>query len=1205
MSTTATEQLEVEVVQCVEESDHERGLNAVPSMRVASSFLDKNSQSHASALTAFGDVIDNCRESNASLLKIEVRTHRGRNLLVVSDNGCGMTEAKVREGLMSIGFTSKDLSTGKHYGFGGKTAIPRIADSCLIFTREDSTRFRTVGLLSTVFSEKAGATETKMPLASWEEHGFNLVGSTMQEVAPLSLHQREASLHYMLETEGCPYPDAKALLQEFERDWGFGPDGQGLAGTRLIMWGIKKDINLKPHVPNDVLVQGPANAANHSRSLRSFCEVLYLKVGDKEVPTMNIELRKVPVEYRDWETYLSDMSTEYLLPKPNPADVAAQFKAEATTPASQTCASEASAFVTMGYARSMQSLVSVLSSRGQQSTLDLDDEEDDEKLKATREETGFFIYHKGRMTRALEKVKLMTKMTGANITSKMRITTLGVGLTGFIKESFLVQTHNKAGYLDSRLFDTLLSHVNLKAKDFLRRYTSPAHGRIMGYVPEGMPEAEAPARQPSADARKEKEKPVILDEEVRMRPINPNDPTVGRVVKAPFSGGRYRLRLPDFTLSERTYLARDLVRTWFNPDTDLQGGMKAAPASLAGCTADVWWLPDSPEDSGGFFNATLHPAEPELGLGDGWFKFVYEVDGFSEYFFIALKPGDATIFAAYRDDGEKLPGGIEFRFASSAIPKVAAAAAELLRPPKPRAAASTASTTNSLLPAVNTLRFGIYENICQGRMERDDIVRKLRGAGWRREDTVTCLGREKRSKVPLWLQEGSTYHLTHNGRECARLAGYGLDATTDMQPGAEVLHRGGEVEEGAEIEVEIEVADIEVEDVEMEDFEEIHEVSVINAAPSAISAGSDAALEAANLTASAETHASPVAVQSASRLPLIPAPSRHSAAEPETDDSVIEVAVQQNSSASSQHTEALLPPPSAESELTAAKAVAPDADSSPALCAAMRVKAKYLASLGPHFRGRNGYGPGRWYEGTIRSVEADGTCSIDYDDGDFEASVLPKYIVPLADEARSAPGSSSGNGQLAATRDADVPGIRPSRVTRRVEDPVASSSWSNDSLVAVTTHSLGNVAAETSVPVARQTADLKEELSVAKRNEAALRSELVDVMQTIVALHGRGGHYDEGAARALAQRAERYLENEAENAHALLPPASSSMNLTLSGSTIATDSMGILEVDELDTGVQSLKDVDELTRSHGNPKKRKEVPTTTPGKARGNKSRKR
>ena len=45
--------------------------------QVAASFLDKNAQAHASALTAFGDVIDNGRESGATSVRIEYRSQVG------------------------------------------------------------------------------------------------------------------------------------------------------------------------------------------------------------------------------------------------------------------------------------------------------------------------------------------------------------------------------------------------------------------------------------------------------------------------------------------------------------------------------------------------------------------------------------------------------------------------------------------------------------------------------------------------------------------------------------------------------------------------------------------------------------------------------------------------------------------------------------------------------------------------------------------------------------------------------------------------------------------------------------------------------------------------------------------------------------------------------------------------------------------------
>ena len=102
-------------------------LDMLPNMQVASSFLEKNSQAHTSAMTALGDIVDNARESWATKLSIDVvdgldperggggRGRRGaahNRVLKVSDNGAGMGEGRVLEGMMSIGFTRKDFTTG-------------------------------------------------------------------------------------------------------------------------------------------------------------------------------------------------------------------------------------------------------------------------------------------------------------------------------------------------------------------------------------------------------------------------------------------------------------------------------------------------------------------------------------------------------------------------------------------------------------------------------------------------------------------------------------------------------------------------------------------------------------------------------------------------------------------------------------------------------------------------------------------------------------------------------------------------------------------------------------------------------------------------------------------------------------------------------------------------------------------------------------
>jgi hypothetical protein len=102
-------------------------LDMLPNMQVASSFLEKNSQAHTSAMTALGDIVDNARESGATKLSIDVvdgldperggggggrRGAAHNRVLKVSDNGAGMGEGRVLEGMMSIGFTRKDFTTG-------------------------------------------------------------------------------------------------------------------------------------------------------------------------------------------------------------------------------------------------------------------------------------------------------------------------------------------------------------------------------------------------------------------------------------------------------------------------------------------------------------------------------------------------------------------------------------------------------------------------------------------------------------------------------------------------------------------------------------------------------------------------------------------------------------------------------------------------------------------------------------------------------------------------------------------------------------------------------------------------------------------------------------------------------------------------------------------------------------------------------------
>ena len=257
---------------------------------------------------------------------------------------------------MSIGFSQKDLSTGRHYGFGSKTAIPRVARYALVFTREERTRCRTVGLISSAFADSKGERITKLPLCSWEPSGHAIVSDTHED-APLSYEARADSLHAILSAQNCPYADAANIIAEFET---LGSDRSGGTGTRLVMWEVREDVLLGSK--HDITFSEPAGGLPHETSLRAYAEVLYLKVGTTVQPTMQIFLGGRKVEPRDWEIHLLEASMEYVLPKPQAKDLEKQLACVSEEEAQKT-ARAAVAVVRFGYTRPLREMYNILSAR--------------------------------------------------------------------------------------------------------------------------------------------------------------------------------------------------------------------------------------------------------------------------------------------------------------------------------------------------------------------------------------------------------------------------------------------------------------------------------------------------------------------------------------------------------------------------------------------------------------------------------------------------------------------------------------------------------------------------------------------------------------------------------------------------------------------------------------------------------------------------
>lgn len=250
-----------------------------------------------------------------------------------------------------------------------------------------------------------------------------------------------------------------------------------------------------------------------------------------------------------------------------------------------------------------------------------------------------------------------------------------------------------------------------------------------------------------------------------------------------------------------------------------------------------------------------------------------------------------------------------------------------------------------------------------------------------------------------------------------------------------------------------------------------------------------------------------------------------------------------------------------------------------------RVKAQYLASdpsVRPTKREvRGGYGPGKWYEGSIQAVNDDGTYTIHYDDGETEMNVLPAYTVALAGDADAgalpllaptASASSNGSNHAASSGSDGLPQAG-GRATRR-------SSMSVRSMPAESEQS---TPAETEQPTrdngsdaAKRVAALEDKLAASQQAEAQLRAQLGSVMNQAAALHEAFNKATDlsslpdglaSAVSALGLRARRFMQGEGEGPYEDHPILDSSVaneelaQTVQSGSSLASSSNTCLTSD--------------------------------------------
>ena len=427
---------------------------SIPSFRTASSFLEANAQAHdRKPLYAFGDLVDNARDADATRLAIECRPRAGDLMITLTDNGVGMDEQHLRDGVLSIAFSDKSHRAEIHYGMGSTSALPRLSPrGSLIFSRRGG--HLTVGLISTTLSSELGSEELKVPQTSWSAQTRRPLSGTSAE-RPLTPEQRAESLRVIC--MHTPFGTERELLDEFARI-------PGKNGTRIVLFACDAsawDASSSEAAESADLIcteatkGGQDDGAEHEWSLRSFLEILYYADSSTgEAPAMGITLQGKAVLPRDWATFLQgwpDGRPPYQYDPAGLRGKAARVAAHATEaegstatadkPASRRVNSEYGARIRFGTTVPMRQLINVFSTKGG----------GDETRKAKRRldaYSGVFYYNHSRLILPLVRApKQCSAGEGSSMmTTTKRITLYGIGLVGVVCEGFLMPTHNKSDY---------------------------------------------------------------------------------------------------------------------------------------------------------------------------------------------------------------------------------------------------------------------------------------------------------------------------------------------------------------------------------------------------------------------------------------------------------------------------------------------------------------------------------------------------------------------------------------------------------------------------------------------------------------------------------------------------------------------------------------------------------------------------------------
>ena len=126
--------------------------------KLSRQYLKSNSTSHVSPLSAIAELADNAVDAGACNLEIRGEEVGGKKVLVIRDDGCGMSMQKL-EKCLSFGFTvssglvKKEDRIGQ-YGNGFKSSFRRIGKNVLVLSKEKDDPKVHMGMLSESYLEK-------------------------------------------------------------------------------------------------------------------------------------------------------------------------------------------------------------------------------------------------------------------------------------------------------------------------------------------------------------------------------------------------------------------------------------------------------------------------------------------------------------------------------------------------------------------------------------------------------------------------------------------------------------------------------------------------------------------------------------------------------------------------------------------------------------------------------------------------------------------------------------------------------------------------------------------------------------------------------------------------------------------------------------------------------------------------------------------